>query len=445
MLKDGRKSLENSLPVDGATDKTDETVWGRVSKLQPVINAFDNDPDSRRLQDIGLDGLNDTDEQSKFASVVNQVKAVLSPQAATAFTADPSTDDYRYYQGPELDQARAGILERYSRYNGTEGNSKTAEQSQAELGLQTSASTSLPDGEDINKDNNMSQTDEYFQYKVSIRPQDMLVGQNYISDKVTSNVKLANGQTEAVTWYQFRIPVTDYQSKVGNIQDFKAIRFMRMFMTNFADTSVLRFATLQLVRGEWRSFNAENNPLNIIADPAIQNPTIDNSELDVQAVNIEENGNRTPIPYVVPPGINRQRNYNNLQTDTKLNEQSLSLKVTNLRDGYSRAAFRTFFNDLRSYKKIQMFIHAEGEQLKDNDVNAFVRLGVDYQDNYYEYEVPLAITQPGTRDPGAIWPASNELNLELDLLTSAKLARNNAKLNGLPWPFTTPFRLYRWA
>jgi cell surface protein SprA len=47
----------------------------------------------------------------------------------------------------------------------------------------------------------------------------------------------------------------------------------------------------------------------------------------VQAVNIEENGNRTPIPYVVPPGIQRQRNYNNLQTNTKLNEQSLSLNV----------------------------------------------------------------------------------------------------------------------
>ncbi|RFZ81284.1 cell surface protein SprA [Mucilaginibacter terrenus] len=439
ILKDGRKSLENSLPVDGSTDKTDETVWGRVSRLQPVINAFDNNPDSRKLQDVGLDGLNDADEATKFASVVNQAKAVLSPQAAASLTADPSSDDYRYYQGPELDQARASILDRYSRYNGAEGNSKTAEQSQAELGLQTSASTSLPDGEDINRDNNMSQTDEYFQYRVSIRPQDMQVGQNFISDKVTSNIKLANGQTEAVTWYQFRIPITDYQSKVGNIQDFKAIRFMRMFMTNFADTSILRFATMQLVRGEWRGFNAENNPLNIIADPSIPNPTIDGSSLDVQAVNIEENGNRTPIPYVVPPGINRQRNYNNLQTDTKLNEQSLSLKVSSLRDGYSRAAFRTFFNDLRSYKKIQMFVHAEGDQLRDNDVNAFVRLGVDYQDNYYEYEIPLAVTQPGTRDPGAIWPAANELNLTLDVLTSAKVARTNAKLNGQPWPFTTPF------
>ncbi|MET3978375.1 cell surface protein SprA [Mucilaginibacter sp. UYP25] len=440
ILKDGRKSLENSLPVDAAAGaNVDETVWGRVSKLQPVINAFDNNPDSRRLQDVGLDGLNDNDEKAKFAPVVQQVQGVLSPQAATAFSGDPSSDNYQYYQGAALDQANAGILDRYSRYNGTDGNSKTAEQSQAELGIQTSASTSLPDGEDINRDNNMSQTDEYFQYRVSIRPQDMVIGQNFINDKITSNVKLPNGTTQPVTWYQFRVPINEYQSKVGNIQDFKAIRFMRMFMTNFADTSILRFATLQLVRGEWRTFNAENNPQNVIADPAIVSPVIDGSTLDVQAVNIEENGNRTPIPYVVPPGINRQRNYNNLQTDTKLNEQSLSLNVSNLRDGYSRAAFRTFFNDLRSYKRIQMFIHAEGDQLKDNDLNGFVRLGVDYQDNYYEYEVPLGITQPGTRDPGSIWPANNELDLQLSILIDAKLARNNAKLNGQPWPFTIPF------
>ncbi|MCO5937361.1 cell surface protein SprA [Mucilaginibacter sp. RB4R14] len=440
ILKDGRKSLENSLPVDAANaGNVDETVWGKVSKLQPVINAFDNNPDSRRLQDVGLDGLNDNDEKTKFAPILQQAQGVLSPLATAALTADPSTDDYQYYQGGALDQRNAGILERYSRYNGTDGNSKTAEQSQAELGIQTSASTSLPDGEDINRDNNMSQTDEYFQYRVSIRPQDMVIGQNFINDKITSNVKLPNGTTQAVTWYQFRVPINEYQSKVGNIQDFKAIRFMRMFMTNFADTSILRFATLQLVRGEWRTFNAENNPQNVIADPAIVSPVIDGSTLNVQAVNIEENGNRTPIPYVVPPGINRQRNYNNLQTDTKLNEQSLSLNVTNLRDGYSRAAFRTFFNDLRSYKRIQMFIHAEGDQLRDKDLNGFVRLGVDYQDNYYEYEVPLAVTQPGTRDPGAIWPAVNELDLQLSILIDAKLARNNAKLNGQPWPFTIPF------
>lgn len=428
ILKDGRKSLENSLPVNGDQTQVDETNWGRVSRLQPVINAFDNNPSARKLQDVGLDGLNDVDEQTKFAPIVTQIKGQLSGQAATNFANDPSSDDYQYYQGAALDQARLGILDRYSKYNGTDGNSKTSEQSQADLGIQNSASTSLPDGEDINRDNNMSQEDSYFQYKVSIRPGDMIVGQNNISDKVTATIKLPNGTTQSVNWYQFRIPITDYQSKVGNIDDFKAIRFMRMFMTNFADTAILRFATLQLVRGEWRAFNIEKNPLNVIADPAISNPPIDNSTLDVQAVNIEENGNRTPIPYVVPPGIQRQRNYNNLQTNTKLNEQSLSLNVKSLRDGYSRAAFRTFYNDLRKYKRIQMFVHAEGDMLKDNDLNAFLRLGVDYQDNYYEYEVPLKITQPGTHDPDAIWPDVNAIDLELGLLTRAKLKRNHSNV-----------------
>lgn len=441
ILLDGRKSLENGLPINGDASQVDTTVWGKVAKLQPVVNAFDNNPSARVLQDVGLDGLTDAEEQKKFTSVVQQVKGEVNAQAASAFTGDPSSDDYQYYLGPQLDQAGAGILQRYSKYNGTESNSKTAEQSQAALGIATSASTSLPDAEDVDRDNNMNQGDEYFQYKVPITPQTLVVGQGYVNDKVTSQVKLANGQTQSVTWYQFRIPINNYQTAVGGIQDFKSIRFIRMFMTNFADTAVLRFATLQLVRGEWRAFNSENNPANVIADPTIVNPPLDNSALDVETVSIEQNGNRTPIPYVVPPGITRQRNYNNVQTDTKLNEQSLSLSFTNLRDGYSRAAFKPFSSDLRKYKRMQMFIHAEGPSLKNNDVSAFIRLGVDYTDNYYEYEIPLAVTQPGTADPNAIWPAANELDLELSLLTNAKLARNNAKLNGQPWPLTVPFTI----
>lgn len=439
ILKDGRKSLENGLPVDGNLSNVDETVWGRVSKLQPVVNSFDNNPSTRKLQDVGLDGLDDADEQKKFSSVITQIKGQLTAAAGTAFANDPSSDNYQYYQGPELDKVGAGILQRYSKYNGTDGNSPTAEQSQALLGLQTSASTSLPDGEDINHDNNMDQDDEYFQYKVSMRPADLVVGKNFISDKVTSTVKLANGNSEQITWYQFRVPINSYQQTVGGIQDFKSIRYMRMFMTNFADTAVLRFASLQLVRGEWRAFNTENSVANVIADPSITNPPLDNSVLDVETVNIEENGNRTPIPYVVPPGITRQTDYNNVQTNTKLNEQSLSLKVTSLRDGYSRAAFRLFNNDLRKYKTLQMFIHAEGTQLKDEDLSAFIRLGVDYVNNYYEYEIPLKITQSGATSATSIWPEANELDLQLSLLTTAKLARNNAKYQGKPWPLTMPF------
>ena len=162
ILKDGRKSLENGLPVDGNLSNVDVTTWGRVAKLQPVVNSFDSNPASRQLQDVGLDGLNDADEQKQFSTVVQQVKGQLNAQAANDFVADPSSDDYQYYQGPQLDRTNASILQRYSRYNGTDGNSPTTQQSQALLGLQTSAATSIPDGEDVNHDNNMDQDDEYF-------------------------------------------------------------------------------------------------------------------------------------------------------------------------------------------------------------------------------------------------------------------------------------------
>ncbi|WP_421941532.1 cell surface protein SprA [Pedobacter sp.] len=443
ILKDGRKSLENGLPATDDPSKYDETKWGRVPKLQPVIQAFDNDPNARRAQDVGLDGLTDANERAKFAADLNLIKAQLSPTAAAALEADPSSDNYTYFRGPALDQINAGILKRYEKYNGPEGNSKTSQQSQEELGLENSASTSLPDGEDINRDNNMTQSDEYFQYKVSMRPGDLVVGQNFITDKVTSQVKLANGNTQAVSWYQFRIPIGNYQQKVGGIQDFKSIRFFRMFMTNFADTAVMRFAKLQLIRGEWRAFNALNEAAQVIVDPSLPALSPDNSTIEVSTVNIEENGKRSPIPYVTPPGILRERDYSNYRGDTRLNEQSLSVTVKNLRDGYGRAAFKTAYSDFRSYKHLEMYVHAEAtnnQPIYDKDVAAFLRIGTDNLDNYYEYVMPLKITNPGTSDPDAIWPEANRMDIDLTLFQNAKLARNNARqANGQPWPINVPY------
>ena len=435
ILKDGRKALENGLPGDGNQSKTDETIWGRVPKLQPVIQAFDNDPAARRVQDVGLDGLSSTDERQFFSPFLSQ----LNPQAASQLQADPSSDDFQYYRGSNLDNINAGILKRYERYNGTEGNSKTNEQSQQELGIDNSAATALPDGEDINRDNNSSLADEYFQYKVSIRPQDMIVGQNFITDKVISTVKLANGLNQQVAWYQFKIPIAQGQ-KVGNIQDFKSIRFARMFLTDFADTTILRMARLQLVRGEWRRYNGENSPAKAIVNPLLgANQGLDNSQLDVSTVNIEDNGRRVPIPYVVPPGIERERDFSNFRGDTRQNEQSLSLAVKRLRDGYGRAAFRTTFNDFRSYRRIEMFIHAEGAQLQDKDVNAFLRIGTDNQDNYYQYEIPLKVTVPGSKDANAIWPEVNKMDLELKNFQTAKARRNDAVEKGTHPGNNVPF------
>ena len=132
ILLDGRKSLENGIPVNGDLSQVDNTVWGRVAKLQPVVNAFDNNPASRVIQDIGLDGLNDADERTKFATVVQQVKSQVNGQAGAAFSNDPSSDDYQYYQGPSTRPGnRQASCSGIAMYNGTESNSKTSAQSQA--------------------------------------------------------------------------------------------------------------------------------------------------------------------------------------------------------------------------------------------------------------------------------------------------------------------------
>ena len=85
ILKDGRKSLENALPADGSTDSYDETNWGRVPKLQPVLQAFDNNPNARKAQDVGLDGLSNEHERHKFADPIRQIKGQLLPAGGSNF------------------------------------------------------------------------------------------------------------------------------------------------------------------------------------------------------------------------------------------------------------------------------------------------------------------------------------------------------------------------
>lgn len=449
ILKDGRKSLENGLSPTGDLSEVDETVWGRVPKKQPVIQAFDNDAAKRARQDVGLDGLSDDDEKTFFASELRRLQSILNPAAYQDLLQDPSGDNFKYFRGSDHDATQAGILERYMYYNGTEGNAKTSEQSQAELGLETSASTLLPDGEDINRDNNMNETEEYFEYKIALRPDKMEIGLQYIADVHEAEVALPNGRKEKVKWYQFRIPLSEGEA-VGGIQDFKSVRFMRMFMTGFEDTTVLRLAQLQLVRGEWRRYNAENDGNKVITDPNMGKEALDQSKFTVSAINIEQNGSRSPIPYVVPPGIERQLDWGNMNYNIQLNEQSLAMEVLNLRDGHGRAAFRTTMNDFRPYGRLKLYVHAEAlppgmmnsTPLYDGDLRAFIRFGTDDKYNYYQYDIPLKLTQPGTSDPNAIWPEENHIDVAISLFQKAKMERFNARLNGFPWPLDVPF-VYR--
>ncbi|MBQ8772982.1 MAG: cell surface protein SprA, partial [Muribaculaceae bacterium] len=83
ILKDGLKSYENGLPLDGNTTGIAETVWGRVSKQNSLTYAFDNTSGARIRQDVGLDGLSNDDEFAftTYQDFLNQLRMKLSPSA----------------------------------------------------------------------------------------------------------------------------------------------------------------------------------------------------------------------------------------------------------------------------------------------------------------------------------------------------------------------------
>lgn len=431
ILRDGSQSFENGYPTPTNDLPTKTTPVAIVPDFQRINDAFDNDPASRPYQDIGFDGMNDQQEL-EFHSVIHpdyvtklQAKLTdpidpLTQAAYNRLTSDISSDNFYFYRSDSLDAAEASVLDRYKRFNGLEGNSPTADQS----GTAFQASSSIsPDVEDINKDRNLDNAESYFQYKVSLRREDMVVGKNYITNEVVGNGTLANGQTINTKWYQFKIPVRDPDKVVGGIQDFRSIRFMRMFFRGFEDSVVARFARLELVRGEWRRylFSLEEPGEYVPGDPN------DDTPFDISTVNIEENGEKEPINYTLPPGIYRQQTPNSSTTLRRLNEQSLLLKVCDLADGDARAAYKNTQFDIRSYKKLKMFIHAEAiepDPLGDDDITVFLRLGTDFDNNYYEYEVPAIVTQPGATDEYEVWPILNNIDLEFDQLILAKQQRN---------------------
>ncbi len=425
VLRDGKRLYENGLPTPTTPNAlTDETTWGRVPRNPiQVTNAFSNEPDDRPLQDVGFDGLTDTAEQRKFAPYLNQLRTNFGTNAPVVLKAeaDPSNDNYRGYRDDLYEKANAGILDRYKEINNPHGNSPVANTSDQF----TNAFTLYPDQEELNRDNTMNEVEEYFQYRVELKP-GMTVGSSYITDVREISPILANGNPDGrkEKWYLFRIPVKEFQAKVGNIPDFKSIRFMRMFLTNFEDTAVLRFGKLELVRNQWRKFNYETDTTGNYKPL----PTNDPTQIDVLAVNLEENDQRQPIPYRQPPGIERQQQISNNNVQLLQNEQSLSLKVANLPGGEARGVFKTMNLDLRQYGRLSMFVHAEKvrstDDLKRGDLNAVIRIGNDFVSNYYEIKIPLEATEWGTSNPDEIWPSLNNLDFDLNDLTLLKSRRN---------------------
>ena len=391
VLKDGRKQYENGLPKDASTTNTIPTNFGKVPTNQSLIYVYDTQGQERTNQDIGYDGLSDSEEATKFPDF--------------AGLADPSGDNYEYFL-----QAQGNIIERYKKYNGTQGNSPEV------ITNTNRGSTSLPDVEDINRDNSMNTINSYFEYKIPIVPGMDANNSDYITDTKEINVTLQNNEVIPVRWVQFKVPINTPTPLTTNPTDFRSIRFMRMFLSGFEQDIILRFGTLDLIRGDYRKYQL---PL----DANAQDPVNSSTTFENYTVNIEENENRLPIPYVLPPGVYREQ-LNNNNNIIRENEQSLSLRVCGLDPEDGRAVYKNFNIDMRQYKNLEMFIHTESVEnegmLSDGDMVAFVRLGNDLSQNYYEVQIPLNPTSFGSTSPEEIWPLANRLLLPFELLQKVK-------------------------
>ncbi|TXI64426.1 MAG: cell surface protein SprA [Flavobacterium sp.] len=406
ILPDGRKLYENGLPEVGSAQPTISTAWGDVPASQSLIYAFDTNEGNRAVQDAGFDGLTDAEEAAKFADFASYP--------------DPSADNYRFYL-----EATGDIVTRYKNYNGFEGNSPVS------VTNDNRGNTTFPDVEDVNRDNTMNTINAYFKFEVELEsyPQGAVpVGQKYIADfrEVNTGLDLPNGSAGKARWILYKIPINEFTdaNKVGPISDFRSIRFMRMYMTGFKDEITLRFGALDLVRGEWRRYTGNFDELDT-------DPDDENTGFDVVALNIQENGRRSPIRYVTPPGVVREQLYNN-NTVINQNEQSLSLRVydklggtaNGLENNDARAVFKNVNVDMRQFKKLRMFLHAEAVQngdLDDDELIAFIRFGNDFTDNFYQVEMPLKVTPHGASTPEEVWPLENEIELPLDFLTKLKV------------------------
>lgn len=426
VLNDGHKFYESGLPAETTSTDYTQTIWGRVPNGNSVTYAFNTSSGARALQDVGYNGLSSAAEATfpTYQSYLSQIRSIVSPTVYDSIAANPSGDRYHYFRGDDYDAARKNILERYKYINNPNGNSPEATNETYSTAYKTT-----PDVEDINQDYTLNEYDKYYQYHIRIEPSQMVVGRNFIVDSRTTTETTRNGKRQEVTWYQFRIPVENFESRVGNISDFSSIRFMRAFVTNFKNPVVLRFATMNLVHGEWRAYE---QPLSVGGTAG------GNGDFTVSAVNYEENNEKTPVNYVLPPGISRVVDPGQSQV-LQNDEQSLAMTVHQLSSGDARAVYKAVSLDLRRYKHLQMFTHANSlagsTPVTNGQVSVFLRLGTDYRNNYYEYEVPLTITPDGNyassgSGPEAVWPASNLLNVDLSKLTQIKKKRNVQKSAG---------------
>jgi len=415
LIPDGRHGFESGLPTDGDTAKTVSSEWGRVPSQPFLVNYFENNNQADRAnQDVGFEGLRDDQESEWFGDFINNL--TVTSDVMTEIKNDPSADNFHYYLGTDYDAANKKILERYKNFNGTDGNTPILTGNEL-----VRASTTIPDNEDVNNDQTIIDLEQYYEYKLSLKPGQLDIGKQHIVDKITSG---------EATWYLFRIPIRNPDRVYGGISGFKTMRYVRMYATNFSQPVVFRMSKLQLVGSQWRKYQEALN------EPGLNEvPEATYSDFNVSVVNIEENSTAADgkSPYVIPPGLNRDHDNTSI-VNKQINEQSLKICVDNLADKDARGVFKNISLSLINYGRLKMFMHAEaynGGSVSDDEVHGFLRFGTDFTENYYEIEIPLKITPANLTETGdalrrAVWPLENEIDLSINELLGLKSARSRA-------------------
>jgi len=421
--RDSKFAFENGLPPNGIAPGAPvlQTNLGYVTTQQYINNAFDNSPASRANQDVGLDGLTGQAEADFFRTEVPSLTSD-NPDKPN----DLSSDDFHYFLGGDLDAADAKILQRYKSYNGQDGNSPVITASD----VITPSGSPYPDSEDLNADNTLSELEEYYQYNIDLRPGQQAIGKKYIVDEIYTND--ANHVVENVHWYLYRIPIREFESQYGSITGFKSIRYMRMILTGWTEPVVLRLVNFRMVGSKWRQYTGDLHDAGLIKTPE---PAQDDFTLSV--VNLEENAQgdleHSKSPYTIPPGVVRDRD-NTSSIYRQLNEQSVQICIDELKDGDARGIYKNVSLDLFNYGHIKMYFHADSRLAKDGQLYGFLRLGTDFDQNFYEIAVPLNIshvTNPANPDPHEVWPDINDIDLDLDYLYALKAERDRV---GAPLP-----------
>ncbi|MGV0994862.1 T9SS outer membrane translocon Sov/SprA [Empedobacter falsenii] len=435
VLKDGEMMYENGLPHSNNGVQVVESKWGKTPQLNPILYAFDTDGAARKQQDLGYNGLTDEEEAQRYGITSNNL---------VTGELDPANDNYLFFLDDRFRGASIGntVQDRYRYFRNPQGNNSTDNP--------LHASSLTPDTEDINGDFNLDQTENYNQYTLKINRQTLEDPNNkFIVARKTVQGEFPDKTKHDVKWYQVRIPVDNFDLDLDGdgVEELNndasiaqaesvltAARFMRMVMRGFEEETTIRFGTFDLVRSEWRRYTKNVYPLMAAGNQEGTEEDKNIDDLEVGEVSIERNGTDRPR-YMIPPGVYREQTQGATGIQSQ-NEASMTLKAKFKLGSTSKAIFKNTNLDLRRYKKLQMFVSAQNlldraSNAIDNGTKLFIRVGSDYTDNYYEYEMPLKYTPQSSATESTVWPDENFIDLNTDLFTDAKKQRDAIDFNTL--------------